>query len=227
MSGSSPLIELDYGSWLQTFRCITRATDARTFITDNLPISAVGSTASVVNLKNVRTVASALILANMNSLPFDWAVRSSIGGTSMSIFIVKQLPVLPPKQYLENCVADLKYVELIVPRVLNLTYTSDDLAGFAIDLGFEGPPFSWDEDFRHALRCELDAIFTRMYGLNRAELEWILDASPPSSSFFALKRREMRDFGEYRTKFCVLQAFDMLERGELPNITPAVLRKFQ
>ena len=36
----------------------------------------------------------------------------------MNFFIVKQLPVLPPETYLEDAVSDLKYVELVVPRVL-------------------------------------------------------------------------------------------------------------
>ena len=80
-------------------------------------------------------------------------------------------------------------------------------------LAYAGPPFPWDEERGHFLRSELDAIFARMYGLNRADLDWILDAPPPSSSFPSLKQHEMREFGEYRTQRYVLRAFDLLERG--------------
>ena len=73
----------------------------------------------------------------------------------MSFFILKQLPVLPPETYLEDAVQDLKWVELVVPRVLELTYTTHDLKPFAQDLGYDGPPFPWDEDRRHRLKCEL------------------------------------------------------------------------
>ena len=71
----------------------------------------------------------------------------------------------------------------MVPRVLELTYTAYDLQGFAQDLGYDGPPFPWAEERRHQLKCELDAIFAHMYQLDRSDLEWILDAPAPSSSF--------------------------------------------
>ena len=134
----------------------------------------------------------------------------------MNFFIVKQLPVLPPAAYLKNSTCGRPWVQLIVPRVLELTYTSEEMASFANDLSYADPPFPWDEERRHFLRSELDAIFARMYGLSRADLEWILDAPPPSSSFPSLKQHEMREFGEYRTQRYVLQAFDSLEHGEIP-----------
>ena len=136
----------------------------------------------------------------------------------MSFFIVKQLPVLPPEAYLEQARPGVAWAELVVPRVLELTYTAHDLQGFAQDLGYDGPPFTWNEERRYWLKCELDAIFAHMYQLDRSDLEWILDAPAPSSSFPGLKRNEMREFGEYRTQRYVLQAYDQLARGELPNL---------
>lgn len=67
------------------------------------------------------------------------------------------------------------------------------------DLGYDGPPFRWDENRRHRLKCELDAIYTHMYRLDRSDLEHILDAPHPSASFPTLKRNELKQFGEYRT----------------------------
>lgn len=218
MNNKAPLIHIDYGEWLQAFRNIARATDERTVVVDNLPEAAMGHSATVMTYESAKAIASALVMANLNSLPLDWAARLSVGGVNMSFFIVKQLPVLPPETYLEEASQGKRYVELVTPRVLELTYTANDLQGFAQDLGYDGPPFTWDEDRRHRLQCELDAIYAHMYGLDRTDLEWILDAPEPSASFPALKRTEMREYGEYRTQRYVLQAYDQLAKGGLPNL---------
>ena len=150
----------------------------------------------------------------MNSLPLDWAARLSVGGTDLSNFILKQLPVLPPQAYAQRHLhSATTYAEMIVPRVLKLVYTSHDLEPFARDLGYEGPPFAWDEERRQRLKCELDAIFAHMYKLQRSELEWILDAEHPGVSFPTLKRQEIKRFGEFRTKRLVLEAYDELAGG--------------
>lgn len=155
----------------------------------------------------------------MNSLPLDWAARFSVGGVNMNFFIVKQLPVLPPEAYLERLPSGLPtYVELIVPRALELTYTADDLEGLARDLGFDGSPFPWDDSRRHFLQSELDAIYAHMYGLERADVDWILDPQLPSFSFPTLKRKEIADYGEYRTQRLVLTAYDQLAQGEIPDL---------
>ncbi|MBF2761351.1 MAG: hypothetical protein ISN28_14015 [Ectothiorhodospiraceae bacterium AqS1] len=52
-------------------------------------------------------------------------------------------------------------------------------------------------------------------------MEHILDAPEPSTSFPTLKKKEIKEFGEYRTKAYVLTAFDQLQRGENPNLDPA------
>ncbi len=218
VSNNAPLLDIHYESWLQAFRGITNSTNERTVLADNFSQSGLGNSAPVMSYGNSRAVASALVLANMNSIPLDWAARFSVGGTHMNFFIVKQLPVLPPDMYLKESSTGHPYVQLVVPRVLELTYTSEEIEGFAVDLGFDGPPFPWDEERRHCLRSELDAIFAHMYGLSRSDMEWILDATPPSSSFPTLKQHEIREFGEYRTGRFVLQAFDSIERGFAPDL---------
>ena len=162
---------------------------------------------------------SVLFVATMNSIVLDFAARTSVGGTDLSYFIIKQLPVFPPETYQRNSICGPPWAELIVPRALELTYTSDELSCFAKDLGYVGPPFRWDEKRRHCIRCELDGVFAHMYGLTRDELEWILDAPPPSSSFPSLKTHELAEFGEYRTMRLVLRAYDLLQQGFVPDLT--------
>lgn len=191
-----------------------------------LPVSGIGHSAYLADYADAAAIASTLVLANMNSLPLDWAARMSVGGTHFSYFIVKQLPILPPEAYIEESAAGSAWVELVVPRVLELTYTAWDLQGFAEDLGYEGEPFVWDEERRHKLKSELDAIYAHMYGLERDEIEWILEPEEPSVSFPALQRSEEKEFGEYRTKRYVLHAYDQLARGEPPDLSgiPADIR---
>ena len=219
VSDSATLLNIDYHEWLQAFRGISRATDERTFLTTGLPRSGAGNSAPILHYENGPAIAAALVMANMNSLPLDWAARLSVGGTNMNFFIVKQLPVFPPEAYLKRPHPHLEtYAELIVPRVLELVYTvTEDLQGFARDLGYDGPPFPWDDHRRHQVQSELDALFAYMYRLDRSDLEWILDPSAPSLSFSVLQENELPEFGEYRTKRLVLQAFDQLTGGELPN----------
>lgn len=41
--------------------------------------------------------------------------------------------------------------------------------------GIPLPPFKWDEERRARLRAELDAVYAKLYGLNRKQLRYILD----------------------------------------------------
>ena len=172
----APLVRVDSERWLQAVRRFSNATNERTAIVNYLPNSGVGDNAIVIDYNWAKSVSSALVLANFNSLPLDWTARLSIGGTNMSFFILKQLPILPPEAYLKQSKCGKHFVELIIPKVLELTYTSHELEGFARDLGYEGGPFTWDDGRRHRLRSEIDAIYAEMYGLDRSDLEHILDA---------------------------------------------------
>lgn len=88
--------------------------------------------------------------------------------------------------------------------MLELTYTAWDLEAFAQDCGWSGPPFRWDEERRFQLRCELDAAFFHLYGLNRDDTAYILDTFP------IVKRKDEEKFGTYRTKDRILELFDAL-----------------
>ena len=197
-------------------RKTTNSTNERTCIASFIPVTGVSDRAPLIRPPDVES--AVLLTANLNSIVLDFVARTSVGGTDLSFFIIKQLPVLPPEAYLETAPVGGAWVELIVPRALELTYTAWDLQPFAEDLGYDGPPFVWDEERRHRLKCELDAIYAHLYKLDREDLEWILDAQEPSQSFPGLKRSEMRQFGEYRTQRYVLQAYDLLAQGQLPDL---------
>jgi hypothetical protein len=200
--------------WLLGWRDICRSTDERTTIATAYPAFAIGHTIrNIFVLDEPRLTAA--FLSNISALIFDFVARQKLGGTHLTVEMLKQLPTVPPSAYTPT---DL---DCIVPRVLELTYTSHSMAPFARDLGFDGPPFAWDEDRRAQLRAELDAWYARAYGLTSDELRYILDpadvkgADYPSETFRVLKTNEIRRFGEYRTARLVLQAWDRLHKGEL------------
>ncbi|MGH2341813.1 Eco57I restriction-modification methylase domain-containing protein [Segnochrobactraceae bacterium EtOH-i3] len=196
--------------WLMGWRDIARATDERTTISSIIPRVACGDKYLLL-LPNATTKLCTSLHANLNSLIFDYVARQKLGGTSYKYFTMRQNCALPPAFYTD---ARLTFV---TPRVLELTYTSFSLAPFARDLGFDGPPFPWDEARRAELRAELDAFYARAYDLTRDELRYILDPADvrgpdyPSETFRVLKEKEIRQFGDYRTRRLVLAAWDRME----------------
>ncbi|MBF0408970.1 MAG: N-6 DNA methylase [Candidatus Riflebacteria bacterium] len=152
----------------------------------------------------------AALIGNLSSIILDFFARHKVGGIHLNYFIYKQLPILPPDRYTD---LDLNY---IVPRVLELTYTSHSMKPWAEDLGFNGPPFQFDPERRAILRAELDAWYARLYGLTRDELSYILSPADtmgpdyPSETFRVLKNNEERRFSEFRTRRLTLEAFDNL-----------------
>jgi hypothetical protein len=85
----------------------------------------------------------------------DYVARQKVGGANMSFYFVEQFPAPPPAAY------SLTELRFVVPRVLELVYTSASLSPFARDLGYEGPPFAWNKAKRALLRAELDAFYAR------------------------------------------------------------------
>jgi hypothetical protein len=80
------------------------------------------------------------------------------------------------------------------------------------------PPFKWDEERRGVLKAELDAIYAKLYGITTEELRYILDPQDvygsdfPGETFRVLKDKEIRNFGEFRTKRLVLEAWERLNK---------------
>lgn len=198
------------GGWMIVSRQIAPVTNERTFIAAAVPDVAIGNSGAVWRPGNFDHAFIAALLGNIDAIVMDWIVRQKVGGSNLNFFYVRQFPALPPTAYTE---ADLAF---IVPRVLELSYTSHSMAPFARDLGYDGAPFAWDEDRRAQLRAELDAWYALAYGLTRDELRYVLDpkdvmgADYPSETFRVLQKNEITKHGEYRTRRLVLAAYDKL-----------------
>ncbi len=197
-------------NWLLAYRKTSSAKLERTFVATILPRVGVSDKAPLIFIEDEYILMTSFLLANLNSICWDYIARQKIGGTDISYFHIDQLPILPPSAYTP---AD---IDFITPRVLELVYTANDLRPFAEDMGYYGEPFRWDEVRRAQLRAELDAYYARLYGLTRDELRYILDPKEvhgedfPGETFRVLKEKEVKQFGEYRTRRLVLEAWDKL-----------------
>ena len=195
-------------SWLIGFRDIARATDERTVIPAVIPRAAVGNNLPLA-ISNLEPHLVALLGASLSSFALDFVARQKVGGTHLNFFLVEQLPVLPPETYDQVAPWDRKctLADWLIPRILELTYTTSDLVGFANDLGFDGPPFRFDEERRAVLRAELDACFFYLYGLDRDEVDYVFGTFP------IVARHDEAAFGEQRTKRLVLERYDAMAKA--------------
>jgi hypothetical protein len=195
--------------WLVAFRKITRDINERTGIFTVLPVVPAGDSLLFLHSDYTPNLIECLI-ANLNSIPFDYILRQKIGGSNLAFHVLRQLPTLAPESY------QSVDVEFVSKRVLELVYTSSDLKAFAHFCRFEGPPYLWDEARREQLLADLDAYYAHLYGLTRDELCYILDPKDvfgedfPSETFRVLREREQKEYGEYRTQRLVLEAFGKL-----------------
>jgi hypothetical protein len=215
--------------WLMGWRDITSAVVERTVIAGVFPKVGVGNKIPLIYPSlYIQPARVAALIGCLSSLPCDYVARQKIGGTTLNYFIFKQLSVLSPTAFSS---ADLAF---IVPRILELTYTSHAMRPWAEDLGYTGQPFGWDETRRAILRGELDAFFGKKYGLSKDEMQYILDPAKakgpdyPSETFRVLKTKEEARYGEYRTEKLVLEAWDRIagmaaetQKVPLPATAPA------
>jgi hypothetical protein len=196
--------------WLLGWRDITNTTNERTLIANVIPAVASGDKFLLMFPAGDAPTTAGLLSA-LNSLVLDFVARQKLGGTSFKLYLIRQVPLLPPSYHSPDRLA------FLVPRVIELTCTSHAITPFARDLGYDGPPFDWDEDRRANLRAKLDAFYARAYGLTRDELRYVLDPADvkgtdyPSETFRGLKTNEIRRHGEYRTARLVLAAWDRFE----------------
>jgi len=201
--------------WLIGWRDITNATNERTVIATIAPRLASGDTVLLMFPGVADRRLTACLVAGLCSLVLDYVARQKVGGMHLKYVAMKQLPILPPARFSEDSIL------WITQRVVELIFCGSAMQPWARDLGYEGPPFPWSEDRRALLRAELDAWYAHSYGLTRDELRYILDPTDvmgedyPSETFRGLKHNEVKEFGEFRTRRLVLEAWDRMEAGDL------------
>ena len=231
--------------WLMGCRDVTASTDERTIIGACFPLSAVGHNLPVWTISaRLTAIFPGVLLSLLSSFVLDFVARLKVGGKHLTFFIAKQLPVLRPAMFSELAPwngEDETIQGWLVPRILELTYTSWALQAFAKDCGYHGPPFRWDEERRFFLRCELDAAFFHLYLLADEQGGWRparrsdgcpCDETAPElaelerhfpnprdavayvlDTFPIVRYKDEQRFGDYRTKRVILEIYDAMREA--------------
>jgi hypothetical protein len=170
-----------------------------------LPRAATAAALPLMLPRVVPPFAAALIAAQ-SSLIVEYAARQQVDGPAVRAAHWKQLPVPSPRT-LEP------HLPFIVPRVLELVYTSDDLTPLARDLDDDGHPFATDPGRRASLRAELDAFFLRLYGIgDRDDAAYITGTLQVRAD--GLEPGPARDDDHQRDQELILEAYDRLAEAE-------------
>ena len=233
--------DLQKPRWLMGWRDITNPTNERTVVGGVFPFSAAGNNLPVWT---VSAEHANLFPSILSSVACDFAARLKVGGTHLNFFIAKQIPVPPPTAFGHPTPwskTDARIQDWLLPRILELTFTSWDLEAFAKDCGWEGPPFRWDEERRFRLRCELDAAFFHLYLPADEQGGWRparrsdgcpCDETAPElaelerhfpnprdavayvmDTFPIVRYKDEQRFGEYRTKRTILEIYDAMREA--------------
>lgn len=201
--------------WYIGFKDVTAPTNVRTMIATAIPEAGLGNTLPIM-LRESSTLAYAgfapHLLANLNSFAYDYLARQKVQGQHLNWFIVEQLPLIAPDVYTLP-LGSTTVSDFVRGEVLRLSYTANDLAPFARDLGYDGQPFEWDEEGRRHRKARLDALYFNLYGLSCDEAAYVLDTFP------IVREHDEARFNRYRTKELVLGYMNALAAGD----TTAVL----
>ncbi|MDR6685762.1 hypothetical protein J2Y41_001317 [Arthrobacter sp. 1088] len=196
-------------SWLMGWRDIARATDVRTAIASFVGFGAAPEGGTLLMLPHGTATEAGALLSSMNSFVFDFVARQKVGGTHVKFFTMKQLPFPAPESFaaLVPWDAQQTWHDWLLPRILELTYTSYDMVPVARDLMEHGAPYKWDTERRSYLRAEVDAALFHIYGCAAGDVNYMMDSFP------IVRRKDETVHGEYRTKRLILETFGSMQRA--------------
>ena len=105
-------------NWILGFKEITAPTNVGTFIAALFPVVGFGNKVPILKPEtDVRN--EWLLVANFNSTIFDFVTRQKVQGQTLNLFIVEQLPVVPPDRYDAVCFGPKTAARSSVRRLWN------------------------------------------------------------------------------------------------------------
>ena len=151
------------------------------------------------------------LVANLSNFVLDFAASSEDTRGKHQLVHRRTAPRHRPDDY-DRQFGGTTARDLVRDHVLRLTYTAHDMEPFARDLGYDGPPFRWDEEERRHLRARLDALYFHLYGLSREDADYVLGTFP------IVRRQDEKKFGSYRTRDLVLAYMSALAAGDTETV---------
>ena len=205
---------IDGLNWVLGFKEITAPTNVRTFIAALLPAAGFGNKIPVL-LPRSTNRDEWLLVANLNATILDFVTRQKVHGQTLNLFMVEQLPVAPREIFDRVRFGPKTAGEIIREAVLELTYTSSDMAPLACHLGYVDSagnakkPFIWDEKRRLLLRAKVDAVFFHLYGITKRD-----DVHYIFSTFPIVHREEIAAYGRYCSRDICMAYMNALAAGD-------------
>ncbi|MDD4050878.1 MAG: hypothetical protein PHR28_03115, partial [candidate division Zixibacteria bacterium] len=199
------LLESAEADGFVAYKDVTSSTNQRTMISAFIPFAGVLNSAPLMlHDKPISVRARSCLLANLNSIPFDFVARQKVGGLHLNFFIVEQLPVFAPDYYTARCPWEKRTTleKWVSDRVLKLSCTSNDMIPLAEAAGFDPPVHKWNPEERADLMAQLDAAYFLMYGIKRDDVEYIL------STFNGINGSGDTFFGGMGTTDRILKYYD-------------------
>ena len=190
-------------NWRIVYRRITSLEVSRTVAACIVPNRGISDSLMIIDVGG-EAIEALFLLGCINSFVFDFTARRKQGGKNLSQYIYNHLAMLDESCSREACTWSRASIlcEWIGQRVLELSCNSWELGAFAKDTGYDGPPFTWDDDRRFWMQCELDAAFFQLYDIDRKDIGFVMD------SFWVVMDRELKTYGRYRTKDTILEIYD-------------------
>lgn len=187
--------------WLVGYSWVTSPTNERSMVAYALPRTAVGNSVPVV-----QSVDPILALGIFNSFALDYALRQKLNGVNLTFTVVGQLPVpaVSMFQVPSSGESSVTLMEWVKRRVIELSYTAVDLVGIATK---DALPMRFDTDARSRACAEIDAAMFNLYGLTRDDVDYVMDTFP------IVKRKDEAEYGSFRTKELILEAYDELAKN--------------
>ena len=190
------------------YRWIARSTDARTLIATLLHECGVGNSAPLVQLNSCSCDNSLILLAAINTFATDYVTRQKLGGANLTFGTFKQIPVCAPG------LIPLDTKQTISMRLRELVNTSTNWSPQLT--------YRYSMGRRFQIRCELDAAFFHLYGIERDDVDYIMDTFP------IVNKKDVAKYDTYHTKDRILQIYDEMtecmangtEWGKPPRPTP-------
>ena len=173
------------------YRRISSSTDMRTGIACAWDgETAYGHTTVLIGLESAR--ASALWLANFNSIPFDYCLRQSVGQATIEQYDIDQMPTPTKDEWEHEYRPHESAATYCIDRVVVLQFTERRYARWARELRPATQLREWQPpEERIRLIAEIDACVASLYPIEPDDLEHMY------SSFPILERKQRAAHGSY------------------------------
>lgn len=166
------------GEWCIAYKSVTAPSNMRTMIAAIVPRCGVGNSMAMLLPIEGEEEGYAdwapILLANLNSFAYDFALRQKVQGQNLNWFIVEQTVVIDRSAFDQDA-GGKSLAGLVREAVAKLTYTSNDVEAFALETSSLKQPVVWDKTRRRRLLVALDALFFHLYAVSPHDVSYIMD----------------------------------------------------